>query len=84
MPDFSIKGDITEFLLICILVSIILNIVLTPNSGAGEFGFLKTFMLLLGMVVFISYLLFSFLVLGESFILPWWREHQPFQLQTYL
>ena len=70
MPDFLIKGDITEFLLICILVSIIINTMLTPNFGAEEFGYLKTFMLLLGMVVFISFLLFGFLVLGESFILP--------------
>jgi len=71
MPDFLIKGDITEFLLICILVSIILKIIITPNYGAENFGFFFTFMVTLGMILFISFLLFAFLVLAESFILPY-------------
>ena len=71
MPDFLIKGDITEFLLICILVSIILKIIITPNYGTENFGFFVSFMVTLGMILVISFLLFAFLVLAESFILPY-------------
>jgi hypothetical protein len=71
MPDFLIKGDITDFLLICILVSIILKMMFSPNMGAHELGYFFSFMMLLGIVVVISYLLYAFLVLAENFILPY-------------
>ncbi|MDB2447643.1 hypothetical protein N9W93_00695 [Gammaproteobacteria bacterium] len=70
MPDFLIKGDITEFLLICILVSIILKTLFTPNSGVDEIGFLNGFLFLLAIILVISFLIFAFFVIGESFILP--------------
>ena len=70
MPDFLIKGDITEFLLICILVSIILNTLSAPNSGVDQIGFLNGFLILLAIILVISFLIFAFFVIGESLILP--------------
>jgi hypothetical protein len=70
MPDFLIKGDITEFLLICILVSIILNTLFAPNSGVDQIGFLNGFLILLAIILVISFLIFAFFVIGESLILP--------------